>query len=450
MTERIKSINSFLELINEISKNDIEIDSNIVYSNLVTYNIKYENISLYIDCLVKTFDKFKNVDIIKQKTGYKITSFKFKKSENNIKIYIPLDKEHIYKGLTDIITFLSQNNIIHSTKVLNKIRNDNIVVTVDGLFDAEKIRKYIESNEYIKEGLINTNPFMYTDGNISYVWEGFLTYNIVISNFICEYINEHNKNNNYVLVTYSKLYEYIYNKYINVFEKGNEINNFITMKNIINLPIELLNYKYITEFIMDTLNENMLLKEFCKRIKNAQNICTHIEEVDRIKQMIIYDNTDISITPEQREIYDYIYIEESKKNGEEKVIKLFKTFIKTLDYRLFTRNNNIRNMLIENGITPIVIRKLVYEEMKNALINASIKTMLKYDVVQLGRALFGIKNNDYSSFTNENNVRNNLRLMVSNDEIDDLLKTFVDDGKNSSDDNYWIFIELINKKIREK
>ena len=107
-------------------------------------------------------------------------------------------------------------------------------------------------------------------------------------------------------------------------------------------------------------------------------------------------------------------------------------------------------MLIENGITPLVIRKLVYEEMKNALINASIKTMLKYDVVQLGRALFGIKNNDYSSFTNENNVRNNLRLMVSNDEIDDLLKIFVDNESNSIDDNYWIFIELINKKIREK
>ena len=40
--------------------------------------------------------------------------------------------------------------------------------------------------------------------------------------------------------------------------------------------------------------------------------------------------------------------------------------------------------------------------------------------------------------------------MVSNDEIDDLLKTFVDNESNSIDDNYWIFIELINKKIREK
>lgn len=450
MNERIKSINSFLELINEISRNDIEVDSNLVYSNLVTYNVKHENISLYLECLIKTFDKFKNINIIKEKNGFKISSFKFKNSENSIKIYISLDKEHIYNGLTDIITFLSQNNIIHSTKVLNNIRNDNIVVTVDGLFDAEKIRKYIEGNDYIKEGLINTNPFMYTDGNISYVWDGFLTYNIVLSNYISEFINEHNKNNNYVLVTHSKLYEYIYNKYINVFENGIGINDFISTKNIIDLPIELLNYKYITEFILDTLNENMLLKEFCNKIKNTQNICNHIDEISKIKNMIIYDNTDINVTPEQREIYDYIYIEHSKKIGEEKVIKLFKTFIKTLDYRLFTRNNNIRNMLIENGITPLVIRKLLYEEMKNALINASIKTMLKYDVVQLGRALFGIKNNDYSSFTNENNVRNNLRLMVSNDEIDELLKSFVDNESNSTDDNYWIFIELINKKIREK
>ena len=107
-------------------------------------------------------------------------------------------------------------------------------------------------------------------------------------------------------------------------------------------------------------------------------------------------------------------------------------------------------MLIDNGLTPLVIRKIVLEEMKNALINASIKTMKKYDVVQLGRALFGIKNNDYSAFTNENNVRNNLRIMVSNDEIDDLLNTFIESKSNSSEDNYWIFIELINNKIREK
>ena len=450
MNKRIESMNSFLELITEISKNDIEVDSNLVYSNLVTFNIKNEDISLYIETIIRTFEKIRNINIKKDKNGFKITSFNFKNTENDIKIYIPLDKEHIYRGLSELINFLSQNNIIHSTKVLNKIRNDNIVVTVDGLFDAEKIRKYIDSNEYIKEGLINTNPFMYTDNNISYVWEGYLSYNIVLSNYISEYINEHNKNNNYVVVTYLKLYEYICDRYINVFEKGKNINNFVTYKDIINLPTELLNYKYVTKFVMDILNENILLKEFSNKIKIVQNLSTHKNEINNIKHMLIYDNADIIITPEQREIFDYIYIEESKNIGEEKVIKLFKTFVKTLDYRLFTRKNNIRNMLVENGLTPLVIRKLVYEEMKDALINASIKTMLKYDVVQLGKALFGIKNNDYSSFTNENNVRNNLRLMVNKDEIDDLLKTFVDDEKSTCDDNYWIFIELINNKIREK
>ena len=291
---------------------------------------------------------------------------------------------------------------------------------------------------------------MYNDNNVSYVWEGYLSYNMVISNYISEYINEHNKGKNYVLVTYLKLYEYINNKYINVFEKGKDINNFVIHKNIINLPTELLNYKYVTEFILDTLNENILLREFSNKIKNMKNISIHKEEIDIIKHMLINDSSDVNITSEQREIFDYIYIEESKKIGEEKVIKLFKTFVKTLDYRLFTRNNNIRNMLIDNGLTPLVIRKLVYEDMKDALINASIETMLKYDVVQLGRALFGIKNNDYSSFTNNNNVRNNLRLMVGKDEIDDLLKTFVDNEESSMDDNYWIFIELINNKIREK
>lgn len=445
----MERVNSFLGLISEISKNDIEIDANIVYSNLVTYNSNNEDISRYLEALIKGFDNIKNINIIKEKTYFKFNSFNFKNTENNIKLYIPLDKEHLYRGLTELIMFLSQNNIIHSTKVLNKIRNDNIIVTVDGLFDAEKIRKFIDSNKYIKEGLIKPNPFMYNDGNISYVWEGYLSYNIVLSNWISEYIKEHNKTKKYVLVTGDSFYEFISSKYNSIFENGINVNNFITTKNLVNLPIDLLNYKYITELIMGALNNN-ILKEFCNKIKSIQNISTHKEEINKIRNIIIYDNTNTEITPEQREIFDYVYIEMSKKKSEEKTIKLFKTFIKTLDYRIFTRDNKIRNMLIENGLTPLVIKKLIYEEMKNALINASIKTMKKYDVVQLGKALFGIKNNDYSAFTNDNNVRNNLRLMVSNNEIDDLLKLFIDSSSNSLDDNYWIFIELISDEIREK
>lgn len=442
MNERIDLINSFLKLIAEISKNDIEIDSNIVYSNLVSFNIESEDITHHIDRLIDVFEKSNNINVVKEKKYSIFSSFKFRKDENNIKIYMSFDKKNIYKSLFELIIFLSENNIIHSTKVFNKLRNDSIVITINSLFEAEKIRKFINNNENIKKNLIKPNPFMYSDNNISFAWDGYLSYNLVLSTWISDYINEVKEFNKYECVSYNDLFKFISNKYELIFEQGEGINSFICNNKIIDL-VDLLNYKYITEFIMDILNENIVLKGFSTRIKKIYNVSTSHNEMNYLLSLIKKDNSSVEITLEQREIFDFVYIEEMKKIGEEKTIKLFKTFIKTSNYRLFTRNSNIRNMLIENGLSALVIRKIMYEEMKKALINASRKTIKKYDAIQLGKALFGIKNNDYSAFTNEDNVRNNLRLMVDKDEIDDLISSFI--NSNNSEEGYWIFIELMNK-----
>lgn len=440
----IERTNAFLKLIGEISKNDIEIDPNLVYSNLINYDLPKEDITLYIDMWIKNFEKLKNVNITKQRTYIKFNSFNYKNDTKKIKLHIPLDKKHIDKGMNEIINFLSQNNIVHSTKVFNTIRNDNIVISVDDLFTAEKIREFIDNNNYIKEGLLKLNPFMFTDGNISYVWDGYLTYNIVLCEWISDFVNELKKENKLDKVNYRNFIEYLNQKYESIFNKGIDINKFITTRKFINIKTELLNYKYITNIIINSINPNAQLKDFCYIIKNIN------EDTNKIKTLIASEKQNIDISLEQREIFDYVYIELSKRKNEEYAIKLFKQFIKTLDYRIFTRKNKIRDMLVENKITPLVMKKIIYEEMKNALINASIETTKKYDIVQLGRALYGIKNNDYSAFTNNNNARNNLRLMVNKDEIDDLLKAFVENSSNSIDDNYWVFIELISKKINEK
>lgn len=442
MNERIDLINSFLRLIAEISKNDIEIDSNIVYSNLVSFNIESEDITHHINRLIDIFEKSNNINIVKEKKYSIFSSFKFRKDENNIKIYMSFDKKNIYKNLFELIIFLSENNIIHSTKVFNKLRNDSIVITVNSLFEAEKIRKFINNNENIKKNLITPNPFMYSDNNISFAWDGYLSYNLVLSSWISEYINHVKELNNYDNVNYTELLKFISNKYELIFEHGEGINNFICNNKIIDV-VDLLNYKYITEFIIGVLNDNIILKEFSTKTRKVYNVSTSHNEMNHLLSLIKKDNSSVEISLEQREIFDYVYIEEMKILGEEKTIKLFKTFIKTANYRLFTRKSNIRDMLIENGLSPLVIRKIMYEEMKKALINASRKTIKKYDAVQLGKALFGIKNNDYSAFTNEDNVRNNLRLMVDKDEIDDLISSFI--NSNTCEEGYWIFIELMNK-----
>ncbi len=432
-------IDLFLSFIAEISKNEIVIDENIVYSNLVTFNLTTIDISHYLDLIINDTNKINSIKIIKEDNYIKLESYKFKYTKNDIKLYIPLNKDYI-RNVVDLITFLKDNNILFSIKILNSIRNDNVVLTLNNLLDSEKVRKYVNSNQLLIKNLINTNPFMYKD-NISFSFDGVLVYNKVLSSLISEYINKCISLKKIDLVSGIDFYNYLVNKNNTLYSN---INTLIYENKFISIPTEILNYKFILEMIISILENKVSLKDFSDRVKSF-NIDSK-NELDKIKLLIKNDKSDVVITPLQKETFDYVYLVYSKNNSEN-AIKIFKYFNKIYDYRIFTRENNIRNMIIDSRLTPIVIKKLLFEEMKNALINASIETMLKYDVIQLGKALFGIKNNDYSAFTNHNNARNNLRVMVSKDEIDELLSNVL--LKDIKDDNYWIFIELVNKEINK-
>ncbi len=50
---------------------------------------------------------------------------------NHIKLYIPLDARHIYRGVDQIFNFLSENDISHVSKVGSAIRNDDIVIRLE-------------------------------------------------------------------------------------------------------------------------------------------------------------------------------------------------------------------------------------------------------------------------------------------------------------------------------
>lgn len=432
-------IDLFLSFIAEISKNEIVIDENIVYSNLVTFNLTTIDISHYLDLIINDTNKINSIKIIKEDNYIKLEAYKFKYTKNDIKLYIPLNKDYI-RNVVDLITFLKDNNILFSIKILNSIRNDNVVLTLNNLLDSEKVRKYVNSNQLLIKNLINTNPFMYKD-NISFSFDGVLVYNKVLSSLISEYINKCISLKKIDLVSGIDFYNYLVNKNNTLYSN---INTLIYENKFISIPTEIFNYKFILEMIISILENKVSLKDFSDRVKSF-NIDSK-NELDKIKLLIKNDKSDVVITPLQKETFDYVYLVYSKNNSEN-AIKIFKYFNKIYDYRIFTRGNNIRNMIIDSGLTPIVIKKLLFEEMKSALINASIETMLKYDVIQLGKALFGIKNNDYSAFTNHNNARNNLRVMVSKDEIDELLSNVL--LKDIKDDNYWIFIELVNKEINK-
>lgn len=447
-------ISEFLNLINEIAKNDIEIDSNLVYSNLINFNAKRENISHYFEAWKIYFENIKNIDFSIDNSFFNIYSPNLKSHEFfNTKVYIPQKRTHIFNSVRDIFKFLAQNNIKHSSCIINNIREDDVVVSINNYSDIDKIKKYIENKQNLKEGIISTNSFMFHDENISVVWEGCLSYNLVVSEWISDYINELKLFGRLDCCSSLDFCNYLVRRYKTIYEKGIGINRFIESREFIDVYNDLICYKYITEQIISILNSNNTLNDFNNKVQLFENKEKYDLEIKKIKNLVLNQKIDINITPFQQEVFDYVSIELNKRIGEEATIKLFKAFIQKGDYRIFSKENNIRKIMYESNITPFVMQKMVIDEMEKALVGASIETIYKYDVVQLGRALFGIKNGIYDSFTNSNNARKNLEIMVKPNEIDNLLRNIVEENKDNAlsiDDCYWIFIDYINSRVDKK
>ena len=114
---------------------------------------------------------------------------------NHIKVYVPLDKEHVDKGVSQLFDFLDKNNISHLSKVGKKIRFDNVVIRLTNEKDLNRLLDFVNNNKYIQEGLIKPNAFAYTENNIAIACDGSLSYNNTVANYILLYmkkLKEHN------------------------------------------------------------------------------------------------------------------------------------------------------------------------------------------------------------------------------------------------------------------
>ena len=52
-------------------------------------------------------------------------------TERFIKLYIPIDAEHLYDGANILFDFLERNNITHLSKISKKVRVDNVIVRLN-------------------------------------------------------------------------------------------------------------------------------------------------------------------------------------------------------------------------------------------------------------------------------------------------------------------------------
>ena len=452
--DRIQRANDFLRLIAEISKNGILIDSNLVYSNLITLGTEKKLIDTYFTTWQNRYANNPNIDVFVQPDWKCFCQFKSKNAtrdfDDMLKIYIPIDESHIYHGVNKIFDYISRNNISHKSKVATHTRFDDLVIRVDDVEALSDIRKFVENDGYIIEGLIQTNPFAISDGMISFAWDGDLLYNRVVSEWISEYINS--MQNNLDAVSYDSFIDYVGKRYEEVFEQGQGINSFYRSRKINNNINDLVNYQRITELLLISLQRDSKLSDLYKFYEYVKSPYSKTEAYENIKRLKNKDSLIVEEIPDDvKEAFDYAFLQISTKESPEAAVLRFKKFVKDGNYDLFTRTNGVRALMQETINIPF-INRIIYEEQKNALINSSLETLKKYDTIQLGRAIFGVENDDYQSFTSNNGARERLRLWVWPNEISSVVRNILmEEGYTDIKPNeeYWIFMELISK-LKEK
>lgn len=450
-----KLIQYFLDMIGEfaISNPTKEITKNFVYSNIMRFNIKKEQQPyVQIDSLFEHWkSRYKNNNNINIFEVQQRPFLWFSHGEikgNEIKMYIPLDYQHIKEGANQLFDFIASEGIEHQSKIANKIRNDNIVVRVNSLEDAKKIIDFVENNDYIKEGLIKTNPFLANCNGVGLAMDNNYSYNSTISQIISEfvmYLREHNRMD---LLTVDNLNDFICKR--------------IPMQNDEDL-------KDIYILLSKATDRNFELQDF---IDHAENKLIDVYSLDRtrITTPSYYLERAIKLTnskyPQncEKAILEYLngnpnYFTNLKK-GRQGIIKYVKPgdLINIMRSKLNQEGINIPNTdrdLI-NSYLNIVLPKN-YEKSFNIICSAYINTEKVYDEYQARGAIRELLlNNDIRYFTNRFNDRTNLKDNVLGHNIKKIILNNIDiDNLDVNDYREIIkrFLDVVhnkNKSVEKK
>lgn len=206
---KLTDMQRFLNHILTIAKSNptMSITPKIVYNELKNWNIKSSDknaygrgsmVDYYFKEWIDSFQSVKNIDVFRTAHFHYWCQF-----ENNpdfeecIKLYIPIDGEHLNIGVRQLFDFIAKNNISHSSKVGSELRSDNVIVRVKkgDTVALKKIIDFINNNRYLKEGLNPVNPFLPTINGIGAINETGISYNSEISKAISVYIEKHKNDN---------------------------------------------------------------------------------------------------------------------------------------------------------------------------------------------------------------------------------------------------------------
>ena len=337
--------------------------------------------------------------------------------EKAIKIYISLDADHLEEGALLIYDYLDEMGIDYISSIRgSSTTTDNIIIRVNNIEEAKKISEFIRNNHFIQEGLNIPNPFLFTDENgVTYAFDGrYTTINKEIAKYLYEYINtkkiegaleepeikvdeisregfytyleeedeiisskEPNETETTSILKLIRISENP-NLTIDIFNKQLQARKTIIKQNldeekILEFTLRILSNKYGYEKAKEHLKKYLKTGNInCfSKDHNSREVIRSYMTPERAKRIIEkYDGIDnylekIRIVKEVSKL-SYIInaiIKNYKKYGEEKTIKALQEIDKNGNYNCITRENNTRNILIENvkkeELLPILYKYLI-------------------------------------------------------------------------------------------
>lgn len=212
-SSRKSEMDDFLRKLYKMSSNTI-INNSTIYNMLCYNNLKpkdrmknEDNANLlkgkyngnFFDYWINNFKNKKNIDVFVSPDWSYFCQFTNNLSASTsefIKLYIPIDYDHLYDGANILFNFMERNNFTHLSKISKYTRVDNIIIRLkkSDTETAQKIIDFINNNPYLKSGLNKPNPFIPTINGIGFMQEHGNSYNSDLSYYIAGYINKCRRN----------------------------------------------------------------------------------------------------------------------------------------------------------------------------------------------------------------------------------------------------------------
>ena len=413
------NIEVFLKyLINIYQENSsLPITSDTIYNELRTTIIEEDKVvkvpkESLLAVQVKLNNKYKNNKILDTySNGYYLvienrSSLNDKEFYNKLKegykLYIPVTSKKIYTTSYKIIDFILKENILVQCKIAKNIGQDALLLRVTTKEDVTKIIDYLNTTiKYTKPCFIN--PFVYINNNIGIVVEGDLStsYNHILAVLLSKYLISHKDIIPNDII--SSLIDYI-NK--NILNSINKEKNIITYN--IKSEREYSDFLIVVKLLIKYLDNTITIED----IYNYQDIkAKHIE-----------DTNIITNTEQDKDKVLYVINKLTYHYSLEEVHQRILYYLDNKDINIFTRKDNIRQIIKEN-FSPEKLKLIISNIGLNALISAAYETNKKYERQQV---LYGvtklIENKDIAGFTNDNDTRSYLGLVIPIDLLLEVLK----------------------------